>query len=60
MVSFERVRFGGADEAEVLADCGLVAAEGEGEGGTTVPGEGGPGTTVPAEGTATTATTAAG
>ena len=45
VVAFERVSFGGADPAEVLTDCGLVAAEGEG--GTTVPGEGEGGTTVP-------------
>jgi hypothetical protein len=54
VVSFERVRFGGADPAQTLIDCGLAAGEGEGgttvpgEGGTTVPGEGG--TTVPGEG----------
>lgn len=57
VVAFERVSFGGADPAEVLADCGLVAPEGEGtvpaEGGTTVPGGGG--TTTPGESTVTTA-----
>ena len=31
VVAFERVRFGGADPAETLADCGLVEADGEGE-----------------------------
>ena len=56
VVAFERVSFGGADPAEVLTDCGLVAAEGEG--GTTVPGEGEGGTTAPAEGE--TGTTLAG
>jgi hypothetical protein len=55
VVAFERVRFGGADPAQTLTDCGLVAAEGEGEGGTTVPGEGG--TTVPGETPPTTAAT---
>jgi mono/diheme cytochrome c family protein len=29
VVAFERVRFGGADTDETLADCGLVEAEGE-------------------------------
>ena len=35
VTAFERVRFGGGDETEVLTDCGLVEAEGEeGEGAT--------------------------
>ena len=61
VVSFERVRFGGADVDQTLADCGLVEADGGGEGGptgSTVPGET-PGTTVPGETTPTTATEAA-
>jgi hypothetical protein len=49
VVAFERVRFGGANPEEVLADCGLAEAEG-GEGG-----EGGePGEETPAEGETTT------
>ncbi|MPZ51509.1 MAG: c-type cytochrome [Acidimicrobiia bacterium] len=45
VVAFERVRFGGGNPEETLADCGLVEAEGgEGEG------EGATETTVPAEG----------
>ena len=59
VVAFERVRFGGADTAEVLADCGLVAAEGERRDHrprrgrwTTLPGEGGTRSRRP--GTATT------
>jgi mono/diheme cytochrome c family protein len=51
--AFERVRFGGGNPDEVLADCGLTEEEGAGGGddgsGTTVPGEEGPGTTVPGE-----------
>jgi hypothetical protein len=41
VVAFERVRFGGADPAETLTDCGLAPAEGEegGDPGETVPGE---------------------
>lgn len=41
VAAFERVRFGGADPAETLVDCGLAEAEGEeGEGGEApVPGE---------------------
>lgn len=31
VVAFERVRFGGADPDEALADCGLVEADGDGE-----------------------------
>jgi mono/diheme cytochrome c family protein len=61
VVSFERVRFGGADVDQTLADCGLVEADGGGESGptgSTVPGET-PGTTVPGETTPTTATEAA-
>jgi hypothetical protein len=46
--AFERVRFGGADPNEALADCGLAEPEGEeGEGG-------GPGEEPPAEGETTT------
>ncbi len=56
VVAFERVSFGGADPAEVLTDCGLVAAEDEG--GTTVPGEGEGGTTVPGEEESVTTTVA--
>jgi hypothetical protein len=42
VATFERVRFGGGDPAAVLADCGLVAAEGgeaptEEGGSTTAP-----------------------
>jgi hypothetical protein len=52
VAAFERVRFGGADPAETLTDCGLAEPEGEegapAEGGTTVPGE------APAEGQTTT------
>jgi cytochrome c553 len=57
VAAFERVRFGGADPAETLADCGLVEPEGEeapGEGGTTIPGEEGSGEEPPAEGGTTT------
>lgn len=52
VVAFERVRFGGANPEETLADCGLAEAEGGegGEGGT--PGE--PGEEPPAEGETTT------
>jgi hypothetical protein len=54
VAAFERVRFGGADPAEALADCGL--AEGEDEEG----GEGGaPGEEAPAEGGTTTTVGAA-
>jgi len=50
-VAFERVRFGGADPAETLTDCGLAPAEGEdGE----APGETTPGEEAPAEGETTT------
>ena len=50
-VAFERVRFGGADPAETLTDCGLAPAEGEeGE----APGETTPGEEPPAEGGPTT------
>jgi len=51
VVAFERVRFGGADPTETLADCGLAPAEGEeGE----APGETTPGEEPPAEGETTT------
>ena len=50
-VAFERARFGGADPAETLTDCGLAPAEGEeGE----APGETTPGEEPPAEGETTT------
>jgi hypothetical protein len=49
VVAFERVRFGGANPEETLADCGLAEPE-EGEGG-----EGGePGEEAPADGATTT------
>lgn len=51
VVAFERVRFGGADSAETLTDCGLAPAEGE-EGGA--PGETTPDGEPPAEGEPTT------
>ena len=51
VVAFERVRFGGADPAETLTDCGLAPAEGE-EGGA--PGETTPDGEPPAEGEPTT------
>lgn len=50
-VAFERVRFGGADPAGTLTDCGLAPAEG-GEGGA--PGETTPDGEPPAEGEPTT------
>jgi mono/diheme cytochrome c family protein len=51
VVAFERARFGGADPAETLTDCGLAPAEGEeGE----APGETIPGQEPPAEGEPTT------
>lgn len=51
VVAFERVRFGGADPAETLTDCGLAEPEGE-EGGA--PGETTPDGEAPAEGGTTT------
>jgi hypothetical protein len=57
VAAFERVRFGGADPAETLADCGLAEPEGEeapAEGGTTIPGEEAPGEEPPADGETTT------
>jgi cytochrome c553 len=55
VVAFERVRFGGANPDEVLADCGLVEAEGEGGEGSAPPGGQAPtGTTIPAETPTTT------
>lgn len=53
VVAFERVRFGNADPAATLADCGLVEAGEEGE-TTTAPAEGDT-TTAPAGETTTTA-----
>jgi hypothetical protein len=51
VVAFERARFGGADPAETLTDCGLAPAEGEeGE----APGETTPGEEPPADGETTT------
>ena len=51
VVAFERVRFGAADPAETLTDCGLAPPEGEeGE----APGETTPGEEPPAEGGPTT------
>lgn len=56
VVSFERVRFGGANPDDTLVDCGLVEAEGEGgeDGEAPDNGEGGEptGTTVPPEASA--------
>jgi hypothetical protein len=58
VTAFERVRFGGADPEQVLVDCGLVEAEGEGgEGdGGAPPEDGGgdapTGTTLPPEASA--------
>jgi hypothetical protein len=55
VASFERVRFGGANPEETLADCGLAEPEGEeapAEGGTTVPGE--EGEEAPTDGATTT------
>jgi mono/diheme cytochrome c family protein len=65
VVYFERVRFGGANPEEALADCGLGGpAEGGGEGaeGEGGAGEGGEptGTTVPGGGGATETTVAGG
>jgi hypothetical protein len=57
VAAFERVRFGGANPEETLADCGLAEPEGEeapAEGGTTVPGEEAPGEEPPAGGETTT------
>lgn len=69
VASFERVRFGGADPEETLADCGLGESSGEngapaggenGGSGTTVPADGGgTGTTLPTEGDGTTQTSVA-
>ncbi len=53
VVAFERVRFGGADPAQVLTDCGLASAEG-GEGS-----EGGDGES-PADGEVTSTTVTGG
>ncbi len=59
VVAYERVRFGGADPAEVLTDCGLAPAEGEegeegGAPGETTPGSTTPGEEAPANGETTT------
>jgi cytochrome c553 len=51
VAAFERVRFGGADPAETLTDCGLAESE-EGEEGA--PGEEAPDGEAPAEGATTT------
>jgi hypothetical protein len=61
VVAFERVRFGGADPAQTLTDCGLAPAEGEegGEGGG-APGEEVPGEEAPPEDGETTSTTESG
>ncbi|MGH8951076.1 MAG: c-type cytochrome [Acidimicrobiia bacterium] len=56
VVAFERVRFGGADPAETLVDCGLAPAEGEEGGEGEAPGEETPGEEAPPEGEATTTT----
>jgi mono/diheme cytochrome c family protein len=60
VVAFERVRFGGADPAQTLTDCGLAPAEGEegGEGGA--PGEEVPGEEAPAQDGETPSTTQSG
>lgn len=51
VASFERVRFGGADPAETLVDCGLAEGEGEeGEGGESPA----PGEEAPADGATST------
>jgi hypothetical protein len=54
VAAFERVRFGGADPAEILADCGLAEGDDE-EGGQ----DGAPGEEAPAEGGTTTTVGAA-
>jgi mono/diheme cytochrome c family protein len=52
VAAFERVRFGGADPAETLVDCGLAEGEGEQEGEE---GEGGaPGEEAPVDGATST------
>jgi mono/diheme cytochrome c family protein len=55
VAAFERVRFGGADAEETLADCGLAEPEGEEGGEEGAPGEEAPeGEEAPAEGETTT------
>jgi hypothetical protein len=55
VAAFERVRFGGADPAEALTDCGLAEPAGEEEGEEGAPGEEAPeGEEAPAEGATTT------
>ncbi len=54
VAAFERVRFGGADPAETLTDCGLAEAEGDEGGEEGAPGEGTPGEEAPADGETTT------
>jgi mono/diheme cytochrome c family protein len=55
VAAFERVRFGGADPAEALTDCGLAEPEGEEGGEEGAPGEEAPeGEEAPAEGETTT------
>jgi hypothetical protein len=50
VAAFERVRFGGADPAETLVDCGLAEGEGEGEDGEAPA----PGEEAPADGATST------
>jgi hypothetical protein len=60
VVAFERVRFGGADPAQTLTDCGLAPAEGEEDGEGGAPGEEVPGEEAPAGDAETTSTTESG
>jgi mono/diheme cytochrome c family protein len=55
--AFERVRFGGADPAQALIDCGLAEAPGE-EAEGEAPAEGAPAEGAPAEGGASSTTAA--
>ena len=54
VITFERVRFGGANLEETLADCGLVIPEAPAGGAETPAGENGGGTTDTTDGTTTT------